>query len=155
MLFQPRFDAYVSQSKQILPRQAVYKYTVIFHHGLPTLAVPYNKIFLILLALYFKEPQIICKLSYMKCFKTIFSNSYFLPTTIDVSLGTRLDLMFTCRKSILFYVEYSNLPFSSYVKSFINYYIPSYMPQCLLVPDLAQLLATRLLSILLCPQQTR
>ena len=65
---------------------------------------------------------------------------------MDVSLA-RLDLMFTCRKNILFYVEISSPPFSSKVKPFINYYMPSYMPQWLLVPDLAQFLATRFLVV--------
>ena len=86
------------------------KYIATFHYGLPTLAVPYNKLFPILVAFDFKGLQIICNPRRMKCFQTIFSNTYFVPTTTDVSL--RLGLMFTCRKNILFYVEFSSLPFS-------------------------------------------
>ena len=74
-----------------------------------------NKIFPILLAFDLKELQIICKPRHMKCFQTIFSNSYLLTSSYffpDVSLA-RLGLMFTCRKKILFYVEFSSLPFSS------------------------------------------
>ena len=99
---------------------------------LPTLAVPFNKIFPILLAFDLKELQIICKPRHMKCFQTIFSNSYlatdlatFFPMFLQLA---RLDLMFTCRKNILFYVEFSILPVSSYVTSFINCYISCYMP---------------------------
>ena len=70
-----------------------------------------------------------------------------------------LDLMFLCRKSILFYVEFSSLVSVPNVKSFINHYIPSYMPQCLLVPDFAQLLATRFLvldhSVISLPEQIK
>ena len=47
--------------------------------GLPTLAVPYNKILPIFLAFDFKELQIICKPRHMKCFQTIFSNTFFPP----------------------------------------------------------------------------
>ena len=45
-------------------------------HGLPTLAAAFNEILLILLAFDFKELQITCKPRHMKCFQTIFSNSY-------------------------------------------------------------------------------
>ena len=82
-----------------------------------TLAVPFNKIFSTLLVFDLKELQIICKTRHMKCFQTIFSNSYLLTSNSsyffpDVSLA-RLGLMVTCRKNILFYVELLSLPFSS------------------------------------------
>ena len=75
------------------------------------------KLFFILIAFDLKELQIICKPMHMKCFQTIFSNSYLLTSSSsyffpDVALA-RLGLMFTCRKNILFYVEFSSLPFSS------------------------------------------
>ena len=114
-----------------------------------------NKILPILLAFDFREQQIICKPRYMKCFQTIFSNTFFPPRLMLLSLASldsylasqlaSLGFMFTYRKNKLFYVEFSSLSFSSYVKSLINCYIPSYMSQCLLVPDLAQLLATSFL----------
>ena len=78
----------------------------IFHHGLPTLAVPYDKILPILVAFDFKELQIICKSRYMKCFQTVFSSnsSFFLPN-VNASLA-RLDLMFTYRKTYYFMLNF-------------------------------------------------
>ena len=92
-----------------------------------TLAVPYNKIFSILLACDFKELQIICKPRHMKCFQTNFQIATFSAPTIDVSLldreiemflylvqlGQISDIMFTCRKKILFYIGFLSLTFSS------------------------------------------
>ena len=124
----------------------------------------YNKTFPTLLVFDFKKLQIIYKPSHMKCFQTIFSNRYlatgpiFFPITF---LLARLGLMFTCRKNKLFCVEFLSLPFNSWFESFINCYIPSYMPQCLLVPHLAPLLqfwphhASSSCSILWYPHQSR
>ena len=87
-------------------------------HGLPILAVTFNKILLILLAFDFKELQIICKPRHMKCFQTIFSNSYLLTSSYffpDVSLA-RLGLMFTCRKNtILCWIFEPTFQFLSYI----------------------------------------
>ena len=66
--------------------------------GLPTLAVPYNKIFPIQLAFDFKKLEIICKPRRMKCFKTILSNSFFPPRLMFLQLA-RLGFMFTCSQS--------------------------------------------------------
>ena len=76
-----------------------------------------------------------------RAFKQFFQ--YFFPAAIDVSLARWVGLMFTNRKNILFYVEFSSLPFRSGVNSFrsliIYKLLHTYMPQCLLICNLTQL----------------
>ena len=65
--------------------------------------------------------------------------------------------MFTCRKNILFYVEFSSLTFRpevSWFRSLMIYkLLHTYIPQCLLIRDLVQLPPTRCLhpySVMFC-----
>ena len=127
---------------------AVYinKYLASFHHhhGLATLAVSYNTIFPILLAFNFKKQQTICKPRHTNNFF-----KYFFPASIDIPLAKWAGLRFTCRRNILFYVKCLSVPFRSEVNWFRSLMIYKLlhicMPQCFLVRDLTQLLATRFL----------
>ena len=128
-------------SSQLAERCIINIQLVTSHHGLATLSVPYNRILFILLAFNFKELHIICKPRHMKCFQTIFSNTFFLPRLMFLSSQVG-EFDVHMQKNILLYVVFFSPPFRSEVKWFLNYYVLSYMSQCLLVRDVVQLLPT-------------
>ena len=70
---------------------------------------------------------------------------YFFPARIDFSLARWVNLMFTCRKNIPFYVEFSRSENDWFRSLMIYKLLHNYMPQCLLICDLVQLLGIRFL----------
>ena len=68
----------------------------ILRHGLPTLAAPYNKIFPTLPTFDFKQLEIICEPRNIKCFQTIFSNSFYPARLKFLQLASQLLGQISC-----------------------------------------------------------